>query len=519
MSVGRWLGIQRAIEKAGSLTALGLTQTQYLVLECLADHENDGNGECDPSSETVALKRGLHQDTVRKSWRKLKAGGHIYTKSKRMVSYTKPNGQKADGWVNNWGFDETRYSKVMATWAENASGTHKVNPENAPGTHKPSLNQREVKEVIKAIDSPLPFSQEELGKAGGEVEQFQKGKGRVMAKGKGKQNGKGKGEPVGSAVASAPACQGAVEEGTGEPMGTEVASAPPEPEALTCEEEGAVVHRKDEKGPTLPVMLRFLHHLQELGIAHPRRKKSWHVYESRLKKRYSDEEQEEFMGVLDWAFTREFWLKVFIDPRKEDLIKCFVDNTGGMWEDFDANWANAKREQELPCRTEASQQPGPQSSKRAGDHQGASSLGGASNLAAASSLPAGFEDRRPMENYEPTLPLGKLFQDLLADLGIMSQDTSSWDDIESWMSRNYTPAQLQEAPGAMKLILTPGGKENFWTKAMLNGTKANLFAFFARNFLKILNDTQLSKARTLLNRATNLEEIKSGTRKTFNKYA
>jgi hypothetical protein len=109
MSWRRWVGIQQAIAKAdGSLKALGLNKTKYLVLESLANHENEDTGRCDPSSQTVAKERDLCDSTVRKAWCALRKGKHIYSKSKRWVTYTKPNGKQAAGYINDWGWDEER---------------------------------------------------------------------------------------------------------------------------------------------------------------------------------------------------------------------------------------------------------------------------------------------------------------------------------------------------------------------------------------------------------------------------
>jgi hypothetical protein len=433
----RMAGIKSAIRKAGGLNSLNLKKSHLLVLLALADYENDDTGECFPCSETIGLENDQDESRVRTYWGQLRKMGYLI----ELYRLPSPRGV---GKIIYWAFNEQIFPKVCIA-NRNIEGEI-----NCKSQHDPSLKENEMKKrKISKVNNSNSNS--------------------------------------GSRISWREEEEGSREEDGQSPPMYEVGGGEEDGDSLGQEEEDEVVS-KAKVEPTLPVMLSLLSSLTELGITHPRKKKSWRIYESSLVKRYSSAELMEMPEILTWAFTRDFWRKALADPRKGDLIGFFVDNAGRMREDFQINRAKAMVDQ---------------------------GLGQGESI----SPPEKFERPQPPENRLPTRPLGRLFLSLLVELGILYQDTSTWDVIEEKMQAEYSAAVLQEVPGAMKLLLTPNVKPNFWTTAMLDGKKPNLFGFFARNLRKILNDTQVSNARVLLNRASHLEEIKNGTRKTVNRWA
>jgi hypothetical protein len=246
-------------------------------------------------------------------------------------------------------------------------------------------------------------------------------------------------------------------------------------------EEDEVEQLKVKDLPKLPVMVHLLDLLKRvLKITHPRRKKAWRSYESKLRKLHSPPDLLDLIEAMDWMFTHKFWFDAFKDPRKEDLIEFFVNNTVRILQDFQMNRAMGMEV--------VSQHP---------DHSQQSLVevedAGSLEQKEKNQLPAGFEESPAVQVQPPTGPLGKEFLTLLEEQGITFQDTGSWDALEAWMGRTYTPTQLQEAPRAMKLVLT--GEEKYWHGLMFDGKKPNLFAFFAKNLPKILRSIQVGKAR------------------------
>jgi hypothetical protein len=218
------------------------------------------------------------------------------------------------------------------------------------------------------------------------------------------------------------------------------------------------------------VMLRLLDHLKKLGIYHPRKIEPWPNLEADFTKQYSQEEQEKFLAILDWAFTRHHFRKAFADPKKKDVIRFFVNNSDDMRADFEVNRAREKLIQSsLAARSE------PRDDKF------------------EEKVPQAEPKTPPVENREPTRPLGGLFFQGLNDIGVTVHDTSSWDAIEEALPTKCNAAQIEAAPEAIKLVLS--GEEDYWYKLMFNGTKANRFAFFCNNLPKILRSIQDSKAR------------------------
>jgi hypothetical protein len=275
-----------------------------------------------------------------------------------------------------------------------------------------------------------------------------------------------------------------------EPVGTAVANAPSVPEARSRQEGAVASPKQDRGGPTIPVMLHLLDLLEsQLGISHPRTgKEPWPTLETDFQEQFSAEEQKGFLPILDWALTDSpHFRKTFADPLKKDLIRFFVNNAKDMREDFEANRAKAM----------VSQSP-------------ASVEGGA----VEEILPAEDEIPAPVENVEPTLPLGQLFLQCLEEKGLTFHDTSTWDGIEKSLPGKYPAALLLEAPNAIRLVLA--GEDAYWYGLMFDGKKENQFRFFMNNLPKIVKSLQANRARAQL--TPKAKEPSNGSKKS-NKYS
>jgi hypothetical protein len=270
-----------------------------------------------------------------------------------------------------------------------------------------------------------------------------------------------------------------------EPVGTTVAIAPEVPEASLREEEDSKLPEEPdrnqvEKGPQRPVMLHLLALLErELGISHPRRKEPWPTLEADFDQRYSGKEQDEFLAILDRAFTHSpHFRTIFADPKKKDLIRLFINRANDMRKDFEAHRAKAMVSQSILLANQT---------------EGA-------NSEVVETIPPVVVESPPVENIEPTLPLGKLFLQCLQDKGLMYHDTSTWDAIEKALPGKYSAALLLEAPNAIRLVLA--GEDLYWYPILFDGKKENQFKFFMNNLTKIVQSLQASKARGQLTTKT-----------------
>jgi hypothetical protein len=328
MSWQRWVAIQQSITKVGgSLKALGLNKTKYLVLESLANHENEETGRCDPSSQTVAKERDLCDSTVRKAWCALRKGRHIFSKSKRRVTYTKRNGKLATGYINDWGWNEERYVKVTGTWEaemENASGL-RAERENASGLHKPSLSKQGKKEV----DDSLPLMEEGLGeKEKGGCEDTASLSARHVSQV----------DPVGNGSLALPNSQ--------KPWSSESLHDPVKPEVEMSQPENPPPRPSRPAGPTLPVLMNLLALLAKAGLKYPRRIESCASLESRLREKHSPEQLLDLEKATTWIFTPrggepDCWRVWILQPNKPDPIGYFVDHSDDILGHYGSHMAQA----------------------------------------------------------------------------------------------------------------------------------------------------------------------------------
>jgi Helix-turn-helix domain len=419
-------GVMDAIRKAGGLKPLRLEKRHLGVLMVLAYFEDDVTGDCWPCCKTIGQLAGQDHSRVATNRTELERLGYIVEDRERR----KDNGKNRKYWL----FNEQVFPKVgVANCKMQQVGV--ANCKMQQELHCTTLHNKEER-ISKAMDAPFPLVDQD------EEEESQE----------------------------APAY---------EPVGTTVAIAPEVPEASSREEEKPFLP-EEEKGPTLPVMLHLLDLFKRvLKIPHPRRKEPWPTLEADFEKRYSVEEQTEFLEILDWAFIhapRDHFRKIFADPNKRDLIRFFINRADDMREDFEANRAKKIASQPLLVNQ----------------------VEAANSEVVETILPVVVEN--PPVDIEPTLPLGRLFLQCLQEKGLMFHDTSTWDTIERSLPGKYSAALLLEAPGAIRLVLD--GEDAYWYRIMFDGRKANQFAFFMNKLPQIVKSLQASKARGQLTMKT-----------------
>lgn len=239
----------------------------------------------------------------------------------------------------------------------------------------------------------------------------------------------------------------------------------------------------DHDQPRHPVMLHLLAVLGKvLEIRHPRKAKPWRDYESELVTRLRPDDLKELIPAMDWMLTNHHWFKAFKDPRKKDLVGFFLNNSKRILSDFEVNRAAAMNPPEpSPVELEGSRPPAIRRPPR----------------------PAPV----PIRILPPTRPLAVKFDALLKERGITFEDTSDWDEVETWMEETYTADQLMAAPAAIEIVL--GGEEEYWSPKMFDGRKDNLFWFFANNLARILKSSQVARARAQLKKPAQ-KEAKDG---------
>jgi hypothetical protein len=321
MSWRRWAGIQQAIKKAGGLAALGLTATQYLVLECLAEHESK-EGRCDPCSETVARERGLADSTVREAWGGLTKLGFIDVKSKRRVQ------APGKGYINCWGFNEERIMKVKEAQEtqKKPSGLHKKIAQKKPsGLQEPVFKQGKKKTIKHRALSLSRSTEAQVGaEVGGAVSEKEEEGGPAgtdsltLARSHKPGPGAGGQEPVTR---------------TGSPVQPEVPG----------DGRDEIMHVPEE-GPTLPCLVSFVAHLAELGIRNPSRKKPWPVYEAQLRI-HSEDQLLDIQVATTWGFAQEEpdrWVTYYTQPGKDDLIGFYVKHTDEILAHYETHMAQRK---------------------------------------------------------------------------------------------------------------------------------------------------------------------------------
>jgi hypothetical protein len=451
-------GIMDAIRKAGSLKGLGLEKRHFGVLMVLAFFEDDVTGDCWPSCKTIGLWAGQDGHRVSTNRTQLESLGYIMED----VPRRKDDGKNRKYWL----FNEHVFPRMRV-----------ANCEMPPGEDVADCNAHSGEDVAFC--------------------KLQEG---YVANGKMQQDihctALHKKEERSKAIDyfACPPSAGQVgdEEESQEapayvPVGTTVANAPSVPEAPPRQEGELPLPKQDRGVPTLPVMLHLVALLEkELGLGHPRTgEEPWPTLEADFEKRFSVKEQEDFLPILDWALSKSpHFRKAFADPKKKDLIRFFANNAEDMREDFESHRAKAMVVSQSPASVE----------------------GGAVEdiqLGAA-----------PVENREPTLPLGRLFLQCLEEKGLTFHDTSTWDGIEKSLPKKYPAALLLEAPNAIRRVLA--GEDAYWYGLMFDGTKQNQFRFFMNNLPKIVKSLQANRARAQL--TPKAKEPSNGSKKS-NKYS